>query len=411
MLASLPKNMRTNILSLSTICAIFELGVQLSGLPLGILLSGCGQTWQAGSVSRPTMMNLYPVAATPENPARLFILVQGVGAQSVRLPLAFDTGSAGLTLNALSIFPSSMVTSSGFVFASSETTLTFQGITVTQQSGTRAYGGATGRTEHGNIGFAAVTFGDSQGTLTTEVMPVFLYYAVTENATGELASEQQQEGWFGVNDEADLISIPGSTRPAQGFPVCSEQTSGSCFVDSVFKHLTYSPGVDAGFAVAPAPLSPCDISLDGGCPAAPMLTVGLRAANKDGFSAVQLTCPPSGFVGPATIGPYADCQSSISNSIMSAASDSFATNVLFDSGTPYVAVNVPTGQMFSLPTGGAPVSVETPSGFTYSLVPGTGVDAVLVTSPSTAQSIVGLAFFASDFLFIDFSESTEGWKK
>ena len=64
-----------------------------------------------------------------------------VGSNSVRMPLAFDTGSAGITLNARAIFPNSMVNSSGFIFAGGGSSLSYNGIIVTALKGTRSYGG------------------------------------------------------------------------------------------------------------------------------------------------------------------------------------------------------------------------------------------------------------------------------
>ena len=52
----------------------------------------------------------------------------------------------------------------------------YQGIMVTNQPGTRSYGGSTRRTEVGNIGYATVTFGDANTALTTKVMPVHATY-------------------------------------------------------------------------------------------------------------------------------------------------------------------------------------------------------------------------------------------
>jgi hypothetical protein len=161
----------------------------------------------------PTAINLFPVAQTTENPTRLFIRVTAVGSTAVSLPLAFDTGSSGITLDAPQILPSNIVTSDGFLFPQGESQLLYQGITITNQQGTRSYGNAGGRTEIGNIGYATVTFRDTNGTLTTREMPVFLYYAVHLNDTDETAAPQRQQGWFGVNDAPNPIIIPGSTKP------------------------------------------------------------------------------------------------------------------------------------------------------------------------------------------------------
>jgi hypothetical protein len=152
-----------------------------------------------GTIQQPTAVNLYPSTSSADS-NRLFIRVTAVGTTAVSMPLAFDTGSAGITLYAPDIFPSSMVSSSGFTFAPGQTSISFNGITVTNQAGTRKYGSATtGKTQTGNIGFAQVTFGDSDGELVTGVMPVFLYYLITENSTGQPVPPPPQRGWFGVD--------------------------------------------------------------------------------------------------------------------------------------------------------------------------------------------------------------------
>jgi len=39
---------------------------------------------------------------------------------------------------------------------------------------------------NGNLGFATLTFGDDQGTLTTATTPIFFYYSVTDVTTGQI---------------------------------------------------------------------------------------------------------------------------------------------------------------------------------------------------------------------------------
>jgi hypothetical protein len=76
--------------------------------------------------------------------------------------------------------PSTIFNSDGFIFPQGQSTIIYNGITITNQIATRSYGGPSGKTETGNIGFAQVTFGDSRGNLTTNTVTVFLYYLVTE---------------------------------------------------------------------------------------------------------------------------------------------------------------------------------------------------------------------------------------
>lgn len=65
-------------------------------------------------------------------------MVTQVGTVPVNMPLGFDTGSAGVTLYAQSIFAASMVTTSGFIFPAGQTSMTYNGITVTNLQGTRS---------------------------------------------------------------------------------------------------------------------------------------------------------------------------------------------------------------------------------------------------------------------------------
>ena len=370
----------------------------------------------SGTIQQPTVMNLYP-STSSANSNRLFIFVTGVGTTPVNMPLAFDTGSAGITLYAPDIFPSTLVSAGGFVFGSGQDSITYAGITVTNQVGTRKYGSmATGRTQTGNIGYARVTFGDSGGELMTAVMPVFLYYLITDNSTGQPVPVPAQRGWFGVNDAPNLITVASSVEPPTGFPACASGTSGSCYVASIFKYLPYGAGVNAGFMTGPAPLQSCDISVAGECAPSPMLTVGLNSILEAGFSTVNLVCPPSSYSGPVSIGGYTVCQAAIADSTVtvSGASAGLLTGTLdFDSGTPVMVLNVPAGAVFPAAVApGSAVVVGTPSGFTYSFTAGSGTEttATTVQPNSGAASVIGVGYFTTNYLFMDFTSGTLGWK-
>jgi hypothetical protein len=252
--------------------------------------------------------------------------------------------------------------------------------------------------------------------LVTQVMPVFLYYLITDNTTGQPVPTPEQRGWFGVNDAPALITITGSVEPATGYPACASATSGSCYVVSVFKYLQYAAGVNAGFIVSPAPLQSCDITVEGACVPAKMLTVGLNDSAETGFSTVKLNCPPGNYSGPDSIAGYPVCQAGIPNTTLTVSGTSsgmLAGTVLFDSGTPSMVLNVPAGTNFpaSVPSGSS-VTVQTPSGFTFSYTAGQDSDATntVVQPNSAAQSIVGVGYFTTNSFFIDFTSGVEGWK-
>jgi hypothetical protein len=176
------------------------------------------------------------------------MMVTAVGSLPVSIPLVFDTRSAGITLYAPSIFPTSMLGPDGFIFPSGETQMTYQGVTVTNQQGTRTYGSVLDtRNQDGNLGFATVTFGDANGKVTTQKMPVFLYYSITDNQTGSLLPVPPQHGVFGVASTAGSVVVPNSVEPAAGYPACSPESVGTCYVVSVLKYIGYAAGVNAGF--------------------------------------------------------------------------------------------------------------------------------------------------------------------
>lgn len=182
---------------------------QLAAILFAAILDACGGSSDSapavnvvsGAVEKPVVINLYPNRSATTVP-RLVVMATSIGSTPVNMPLIFDTGSAGVTLYAPSIFPSSMVTSAGFIFPSGQTSITYNGISVTNQRGTRTYGSTDPRAQNGNIGYAPVTFGDAQGQLMTEVMPLLLYYSVTDVRTGQ------------------PLDVPHSASPAPAAVLC-----------------------------------------------------------------------------------------------------------------------------------------------------------------------------------------------
>jgi hypothetical protein len=366
-----------------------------------------------GTIPHSMIMDLYPVQSSSTGP-RLFVMVTAVGSQAVNMPLAFDTGSAGITLYAEDIFPSTLVSSSGFVIPEGQSSITYNGITVTNQQGVRKYGNATnGRSQTGNIGYATVTFGTADGQLTTQVMPVFLYYLITDNATGNPEPVPIQRGWFGVNSGPGFINVGNSTEPPGGYPVCAVGTLGSCRVASVFKYFSYASGIDAGFMLNPAALQSCDITVADDCTPAPILSIGLTQAEEAGFSTSRLICPPSTYVGPSSIQGFAVCQPSIPNTTITLSgpvTGTFTATPLFDTGNPVMVLMDPSSSSTpsALPAG-TMVMLSLPSGFIYNYSTNTqGMGTTMVST--TEMTGIGIQFFTTNSFFIDFTTSTEGWR-
>ena len=389
---------------------------------LAAILGGCGGSSNSapavkpviGPIEQPVVINLYP-SQSATSVARLVVMATSVGTAPVSMPLIFDTGSAGVTLYAPTIFPSSMVTAAGFVFPSGQTSISYNGITVTNQQGTRTYGSTNLRAQNGNIGYAQLTFGDADGQLTTTVMPIFFYFSITDVTTGQpIEVPSFQQGIFGVAGTAGTIVVPGSVEPPDGFPACASGTNSSCYVVSALKYLQYGDAVSAGFMLSPAPIQTCDITSSGSCAPEPMLTIGLSAASKSGFSTVSLPCPPNGYVGPASIAGYPVCQKTVDDTtvMVSGGIGTITGGAVFDTGTANMQIATPMGSSFpsSVPVGSS-VSVTTPSGFSYSYV-STSSDpwATIVNVDFSGSTVIGIGYFTTNSFFIDFSSGTEGWK-
>jgi hypothetical protein len=368
---------------------------------------------QATPVTSPALINLYPHQSATEQPI-FTLLVTAVGGVPVRMPLGFDSGSAGVTLYAQSIFPSSMVNSSGFIFANGQTSISYNGITVTNVQGMRSYGTENQTVEHGNLGFASLTFGDSAGEITTLIMPVFLFYAV-DYVTGSGYTTPTWQGWFGVASTVGTIVVPGSIAPAGGFGACAQGSTTTCYVVSGLKYVDYASQVNSGFMLSPAADFPtCDINTSGNCAPQALLTVGLDAELEQDFSLGSLTCPPNGYVGPPDIGGYPVCQKTIDDvtiSVGGASNESYTSGAIFDTGTAYMYLSTPPNSSFpSEIAPGATVDVATPSGFHYSYEAGSGTANTIVAYGADGNSIIGVQYFTTNYFLLDFTSSVAGWK-
>jgi hypothetical protein len=379
----------------------------------------------------PTVINLYPDASSSDG-TRLFVFVTAVGSLSFNapLPLAFDTGSSGITLYAPKAFPTmatacsvDVPTGCGFTFPEGQHSITFENVTVTDVQATRCYGGASGHAQTGNIGFASVTFGDAAGLLTTGIMPILFYYKITANPTdpnqcddsGAIVNVPPQQGWFGVNTQADGVVVGGNLATSQS-PLCTDAAASTCLVVSVFNYLQYASALDAGFLLTHQMLQQCSIT--GTCLPEPMLTIGLTSAQTAGLSSIPLACP-----GTTLLVGFPNCSANIENSVttVSAVDGSNATSysstpTLFDSGTPDMilappnGVTLPTTAGTSVIAGNEKVLITLPNAyeFGYATTP-SGVDETVVNTTAAGKNVVGIDFFQNHDFYIDFTTSTEGW--
>jgi hypothetical protein len=315
-------------------------------------------------------------------------------------------------------------TGCGFTFPAGQHSMTFDNVTVTDVLATRCYGGASGHAQTGNIGFASVTFGDAAGVLITSTMPILFYYKITTNSTdpnlcddsGTIANVPPQQGWFGVNTQADGVVVGGILATSQA-PLCADGVSSTCVVVSVFDYLQYANALDAGFFLTHQMLQACSINT-GTCLPEPMLTIGLTSAQTAGLNSMPLVCSSTMlFVG------FPNCSANIANSVItlsaidgSNATTYSGTSTLFDSGTPDMILAPPNG--VTLPTtadtnniaDNENVLITLPNGYEFGyLTTLTGVDQTVVNLTGGSRNIVGIDFFKTHDFYIDFKTSMEGW--
>jgi hypothetical protein len=379
----------------------------------------------------PTVIDLFP-DGSPSDGTRIFVFLTAVGSSSFNapLPLAFDTGSSGMTLFAPNAFPGmatgcsvEVPTGCGFTFPAGQHSITFENVTVTDVKATRCYGGALGHAQTGNLGFASVTFGDAAGTLTTGTMPILFYYKVTANNppqcddTGVTQNPSPaQQGWFGVNTQADGVVIGGILATSES-PLCANGISSTCRVASVFNYLQYANTLDAGFLLTHQALQTCSIN-SGTCLPEPMLIIGLTPAQIAGLPSIPLACPNSSlFAG------FPDCSANIANSVITVSAVDGSnpagysnTPALFDSGTPNMilappaGVNLPAAAGTNVIENNEKVLVTLPDGYEFSyLSTATGTDETIVNVNGIGTNIVGIEFFQDHDFYVDFTTSTEGW--
>jgi hypothetical protein len=396
----------------------------LAAFVLGACINACsgGGGYQAPEpipslVSEATIINLYPAGD------RLYIYLAAVGSVPMSAPLIFDTGSAGLTLDAHAVFPPSMFDASGrLLFPGNQTPLSVSGVTVMPAPAKKEFGGAGGTTLLGYVGYTRVTFGDAKTQLTTSEMPVFLYDSTSPSSASNPTGYGPAQGIFGVDNLADQLAESFTKSP---LAACEGQSSPPCYVASVLKYLSYAPGLDAGFRLAPAELQPCAISsTPGECLPEPMLTVGLNMEEMNGFAVKSLVCPPTSSEEPAYYGPdaiqgYRVCEKSIAGADISISAPMaapplasfllFPGPVLFDTGAPENEVedsSLPSS--ITLTAGNVVVTLPVP--FTYSyMIDDTNTPTVLQPIVNNKQNHIGVGYFESNYFFLDYTTSTEGW--
>jgi hypothetical protein len=326
----------------------------------------------------PVVMGLYEYAIDTNK--RIFIPITKIGTNTTTYYGIFDTGSTGMTIDAHDLIPASMITAGGIQFTGDSTVV--NGITITSQTSIISYGNALSLTkEYGNLAYASVTLGNSDGSFTVKRLPFFLYYKI--------------------------VSGTGTTYPAHSNDVFGVGPGVSFTNSSIASPLSYfntGSNLTSGFKLAT--LGSTHFNTNGDYVSS-LLTVGLTSADltSGGFIMHPLSpINPGGYSPniPATI---------------TYGSKSVSANVLFDTGTPSVTIiedktAVTTHTIGQLPANTV-VKVTTNKGFVYQYTTSKTEDLTEVQNPNNTndfRTIFSLNFFIENEYLTDYKNHKIGLK-
>ncbi len=200
----------------------------------------------------------------PPNIRMLYVRLLALGSHKVDVPLLFDTGSVGITVECVAVLPEQYCSTDGIKI---DAPLELDGLTVTGQRAVAQYGTYD---EYGNIAFAHVSFGSPEHTVSTsERIPILIRYKKVRRATGEIVGGPLwPKGVFGVSPVG--IQAGGALR-------------------SPMSAIDVPRGQHRGFRLSPvgAAWKACT-NEEGNCPQIAALYIGIDETIKSGFTLAKL---------------------------------------------------------------------------------------------------------------------------
>lgn len=343
---------------------------------IAVFISACKKEQKTNPEGTPITLPLIQYGSDAAK--RVFIPITKIGSQSVKYYTIFDTGSAGLTMDATDIIPDAMITSSGIIFDGDSVVI--NGITITSQTSVVNFGSKNALTkEYGNLAYAPMTIGDGNGNTSIKRVPFFLYYKVVDQNGHQLAAHSSDI--FGVG--------PGY----------------SYAFNSVLSPLSYvsTPGLTSGIKLAT--FNANEFNSTNGIYVPGLLTIGLTSADlsHSGFIMHGLTFNSSG-------GYLPNIPATISYN-----GKNISTLVLFDTGTPSITViedQTATNSIGDLPSN-TTVTLTTDAGFKYQYVTNNTSLLTTIENPNSTgdfRTIYSIAFFIQNEYLTDYVHHQIGLK-
>jgi len=307
--------------------------------------------------------------------------VSKIGSKSVDLDMIFDTGSGGLVVDGDGLLPASMISTTGFVFPGDSTVV--NDITITSQTAMVEYGNDDNTLSKvfGNLAYASVTIGDSNGNITIKRLPFFIYYKAI-NAFGKLYPPHEFDV-LGVSSEYDITF------------------NNKVFITSPLMYFDPGHGLTRGFRIAA--LGTSDFSEQGTYVAA--VTLGLTAADlsSNGFNMTPIEAAGDDGYVPVVAGTirYND--------------QNFSSKLIFDTGTsPYYYIENPAAPNTpALLNANVRISMSTSTGFNYGYTVMATNNLTVVENPLSTggyASLMSLDFFLNNEYLLDFDNHQLGLK-
>jgi hypothetical protein len=414
-------------------CVISQGGGTVAGANVGNVDVACNTV-----ISSPTAVGIYAVATAPDGYSRAYVPVTMVGNNPVSINATLDTASAGVVLNAFDVVPSSLVSIKGFNFPAGQSTITYNGITVTNNLMTTYLNGVGAGIDFGlgpmfaaystngppiaatgNLAYAQVSFGPA-GAVTTAVIPILLVYRVSTSANGTALPSTVASNVFGIGMTVTPI---GPQTGTYVYPTSTCATppslSSACDLLSPLRSVSFSSNVDPGFLLAPLTLQNCQIGTSGSCTAVPSLTVGvndttiqaLGFANgltaSAGCSSLTLTYVPPEFDG---------CSSYIAPVMAYVNNSGTGIAAVLDTGNSGMTLGSATDAFFpSTIAAGTQVTIQFGQQFRgvlspvylYQFTAGTG-DYTTTVQPASTIADIGIAFFTTHRYYMDYKTNQIG---
>jgi hypothetical protein len=316
---------------------------------------------------------------------RIFIPLTKIGTQTVNYDEVFDTGSAGLTLDASGIIPDSLITNNGFKFTGDS--IVVNGVTITSTKSVMEYGDATAGTNvYGNVAYTSVTIGNQTGSgVTIKRVPFFLYYKVLDITGKDSVKETTPHS-------ADI------------FGVSPEYSYASTLIQSPLSYYTPGTGLTNGFKLTK--LIQADFT-NAGVYVQDILTLGLTNADLTSSGFIMHNYSSS---YTAQDGYSPDIPGTITYS-----GNTISANFLFDTGTPQISIieDPKATQSIGILPANSVITLKTQDGFTYTYTTAKSTNVTEVQNPNNTKdyrTIFSLEFFTTNEFLTNYTGHQIGLK-